>query len=63
MTGVPDNGTPSTLPTSAIAKGETVDEIFQKQTLKEEESATIENESCRPENELEQAAKAVEVRQ
>ena len=64
MTGVPDDEALSTLPISAIVKGETVDEVFQDQTLKEEESTAIDNEkSCKPENELEQTAKVVEVRQ
>ena len=64
MTGIPDNEAPSTLPTSAIVKVEMLQEIFQEQKLEEEKSAAIDNDgSCRPENELEQTAKVVEVRE
>ena len=64
MTGVPDDETQSTLTKSTTVKGEKVDEIFQEQTLKEEESAAMDNsESCKPENELTQTATFLEVRQ
>ncbi|XP_061358798.1 uncharacterized protein LOC133302990, partial [Gastrolobium bilobum] len=60
---VPNDEDRSTLPTSAIVKGETVEEILQQQTLQEEESAAIGiDKSCRPGNELEEKNKAVEVR-
>ena len=63
MTGITDDKALSTLPTSAIIKGERVEEIVQEQTLKKEKSAAIDNDgSCRPENELEQGPKVVEVR-
>lgn len=52
-----------TLPTSAIAKGDAIDEIFQKQSIKEEESAAMDKgNSSQPEYELEQTTNVVEVR-
>ncbi|XP_061358797.1 uncharacterized protein LOC133302989 [Gastrolobium bilobum] len=51
----------STLPTSTIVKGEKIEEIFQEQTLEEEESAAVDNnDSCRPENELDHLANVFE---
>ena len=64
MTGVPDDEAPSRLPTSAMVKGEMVDENFQEQTFNKEDSAVVDTDrSCRQENELDEMAKAVEVRQ
>lgn len=71
MAGIPEDENHSTLPTSAIVKGENIEEFIKEQTLKEEESAGIDekieefiNNNCfRPENELEQTTKVVEVSQ
>lgn len=62
-TGVLEDEVQTTLPTSTIVKGETIEGIVQEQTLEEEESVAIDNNSGRPENELEQMANVVEVSQ
>jgi len=63
ITGVPEDEVQTTLPTSTIVKGETVEGIVQEQTLEEEKSAAIDNNSGRPENKLEGMANVVEVSQ
>ena len=66
MTGTPEDEAPLTLPmpTAATVKGEMDEEIFQEQTLNDEESAAKDIDgSGRTENELEQTAKVYEVRQ
>ncbi|KAH1205173.1 hypothetical protein GmHk_16G045941 [Glycine max] len=57
---VPEDEVQTTLPTSTIVKGETVEGIVQEQTLEEEKSAAIDNNSGRPENKLEGMANVVE---
>ncbi|KAK7395724.1 hypothetical protein VNO78_16291 [Psophocarpus tetragonolobus] len=45
---------------STVVKGETVEGIVQEQTIEEKESAAIDNNTGRPENELEQMVNVVE---
>lgn len=64
MTGVTYDEAPSTLPTSAMGKDETVDKILQKQTCLKEEPAAIDKDgSSGLEDEFKEMAKFVEVRQ
>lgn len=63
-TGELEDKSASTSSELAINQGEINEKSFEKEAYKEEESPAIDNDqSCRPQNELEQTSKTLEVRQ
>jgi len=64
MTGEHEHEHMSTIPELAINPTEVAVKICEEETYKEEEglTATDNDQSCRPENELDETSKALEVR-